>query len=159
MNGLRTVLFAAVFATSVAAAHGGEVSSAAGDAAAERRIARLATQLRCLVCQNQSLAESDAEVALDMRREMLRLARAGQSDEAIVDFLVQRYGNFILYRPPFNRTTALLWIGPLVLILVAVGALLVVVRRRLNAPEPAVLTQSDRSRIAAVIEHGRKTSP
>lgn len=158
MNGVCRVAFAAMFATSLAV-QGSDAGSAARDAAAEGRIARLSTQLRCLVCQNQSLAESDAEVAVDMRREMLRLARAGQSDEAIVDFLVQRYGDFILYRPPFKRTTALLWIGPLVLVLAAVGALLVVVRRRVNAPEPPSLTQNDRRRIAAVIEQERKNSP
>lgn len=158
MKGLRGVVFAAMFATSLAV-HGSQAGSAASDAAAEGRVARLSTQLRCLVCQNQSLAESNAEVAVDMRREMLRLAQTGQSDEVIVAFLVQRYGDFILYRPPFKPTTALLWIGPLVLVLAAVGALLLVVRRRVNAPKPPSLAQSDRSRIAAAIEQQRETSP
>ena len=130
-----------------------EPTPAANDAALEARTLRLSAQLRCLVCQNQSLAESNAEVALDLRREMLRLAAAGASDEAIVEFLVQRYGHFILYRPPFTPATTFLWVGPFALALVGAGGLLLVLRRRVSAPDPPSLTPDERHRAASVLTY------
>ena len=90
--------------------------SIAENLAAEKRIRSLEEKLRCLVCQNQTLADSPAELAVDLRREVREQVKAGRSDEQIVDYLVQRYGDFVLYEPPFKATTALLWIGPFMLL-------------------------------------------
>ncbi len=99
------------------------------DAAGARRAAALADQLRCLVCQNQSIAESNAELAVDLRREINEQIRAGRSDADIRDFMVARYGDFVLYRPPVKSHTLLLWFGPALL---AIAALLAFMRAQGN---------------------------
>lgn len=86
------------------------------DAGIERRYQKLAAELRCLVCQNQSLADSHADLAQDLRDEVYRMLNEGRTDEEIVGFLVDRYGDFVLYRPPVSRTTSLLWFGPALLL-------------------------------------------
>ncbi len=93
------------------------------DAEVERRLQSLSGELRCLVCQNQSLADSDADLAVELRRELRRMIEAGQSDSQIRDFLVARYGEFVLYDPPFRPATLLLWLGPPVFLAFALGLL------------------------------------
>ncbi len=93
-------------------------SSLLATQAQRERFHRLAEELRCLVCQNQTLADSDAELAADLRREVETMMLAGRSDDEIKSFLVQRYGNFVLYRPPMQRSTWLLWLGPFALLLI-----------------------------------------
>ena len=112
------------------------LAAAQEDPALEKRVHDLSSELRCLVCQNQTLADSSAPLAEDLRREVRSLAVAGKSDDEIRAFLVARYGDFVLYRPPVKGTTWLLWFGPFALL--ALGALvwLGVVRRRRTAPEP-----------------------
>ena len=112
------------------------LAQVAPDLAFEQRLKRLESDLRCLVCQNQTLADSSAPLAEDLRREVRSLAVAGKSDDEIRAFLVARYGDFVLYRPPIKGTTWLLWFGPFALL--ALGALVWVgvVRRRRAAPEP-----------------------
>lgn len=85
----------------------------------QQRYETLIKELRCLVCQNQALSDSDAELAQDLRDEVYRIIQNGKTDQEAVDFLVQRYGDFVLYRPPFKPLTALLWGGPLLLFAVA----------------------------------------
>lgn len=92
------------------------VGAATTDAALDARLKKLDEELRCLVCQNQSLADSNAPLAQDLRREVRSLADAGKSDAQIKEFLVARYGDFVLYRPPVKGTTWLLWFGPFVLL-------------------------------------------
>lgn len=104
------------------------------DPALEARIKNLEEELRCLVCQGQSIAESDSGFAQDVRREIESMMRAGRSDREIVDFLVQRYGDFILFRPPVKSTTALLWAGPLVLLAIGGAIAIVLIRRQRRAP-------------------------
>ena len=82
------------------------------DKVAAARAVKLSEQLRCLVCQNQTIAESNAELAVDLRRQVKEQIAAGRSDAEIVDFMTARYGDFVLYKPPFKATTALLWLGP-----------------------------------------------
>jgi len=110
----------------------------------EQRIRRLEEKLRCLVCQNQTLADSNAELAEDLRRQVRDQVDQGRSDEQIVDYLVQRYGDFVLYDPPFKASTALLWAGPFVLLAGAAGALAFVVRRRREAAAQAALTAEEK---------------
>ncbi len=96
----------------------------------EKRFKRLSAELRCLVCQNQNLADSNAELAMDLRRELYNMIKAGKRDEEIIDFMVVRYGDFVLYRPPVKPATYMLWIGPLILFVIGAVALVMFVRRR-----------------------------
>ncbi|MFI4926047.1 MAG: cytochrome c-type biogenesis protein [Burkholderiales bacterium] len=112
------------------------LAQAPPDVAFEQRLKRLENDLRCLVCQNQTLADSSAPLAEDLRREVRTLAAAGKSDDEIRAFLVARYGDFVLYRPPVKGTTWLLWFGPFALLGLGAVVWLGVVRRRRAAPEP-----------------------
>ncbi len=100
------------------------------DRAEEQRFHKLTLELRCVMCQNQSLADSDAPIAHDLRREVFNLMREGRSDAEIKAFLVDRYGEFVLYRPQFGGGTLLLWLGPAVVLLAGAAVVVVVVRRR-----------------------------
>jgi len=122
-----------------------------GNANEEQRIRQLEEKLRCLVCQNQSLADSGAELAGDLRRQVREQVAAGKSDEEIIEFLVQRYGDFVRYEPPFKASTALLWIGPFALLLAAGATLVVVLRRRRNAPEEPALSPDDKRVVDRVL--------
>ncbi len=113
------------------------------DAAGARRAAALAEQLRCLVCQNQSIAESNAELAVDLRREISEQIRAGRSDTDIRDFMVARYGDFVLYRPPVKSHTLLLWFGPALLAIAAVFAFMRALRNRRRRATERPLTDAE----------------
>ena len=126
-------------------------SAAAEDPALDKRVAGLAHELRCLVCQNQTLADSNAPLAVDLRNQIREQLQGGASERDVIDFMVARYGDFVLYRPPFKASTLLLWAGPFLLLL-ALGACLLVrrlVRRR--APEPQ-LSEAERARAAKLLE-------
>jgi cytochrome c-type biogenesis protein CcmH len=107
------------------------------DAAEEARFHALASELRCVMCQNQSLADSNALIALSLRHEVLELMRKGQSDAQIKAFLVARYGEFVLYKPQVEASTWLLWLGPLALLLGGAVVVAVIVRRRPAGAVPA----------------------
>jgi cytochrome c-type biogenesis protein CcmH len=100
------------------------------DPVMEQRLVNLAQKLRCLVCQNESLASSHADLAEDLRREVRDQMSKGKNDQEIVDYLVARYGDFVLYEPPVKRYTLLLWFGPFALLLVGVGVLMYQLRKR-----------------------------
>nr|WP_229659191.1 cytochrome c-type biogenesis protein [Luteimonas terricola] len=108
------------------------------DRAEEQRFHELTLELRCVMCQNQSLADSDAPIAHDLRREVFNLMREGRSDAEIKTFLVERYGEFVLYRPQFGGATLLLWLGPAVVLLAGAVVLVVVVRKRAAANRKAL---------------------
>jgi cytochrome c-type biogenesis protein CcmH len=107
------------------------------DPVLEARVMRIAAELRCLVCQNQTIADSHADLALDLRRQTREMLLAGKSEQDVLDFMTQRYGDFVLYRPPVKSTTLLLWAGPAVLLVVGALTLVVVLRRRRNLPDEA----------------------
>ena len=107
-----------------------EAPAVAADPAFEKRVTRLSEELRCLVCQNQTIADSNAELAVDLRNQVREQMRQGRSDDAIRSYMVERYGDFILYRPPVKASTALLWFGPLVLVVGGIGGLALYVRQR-----------------------------
>jgi cytochrome c-type biogenesis protein CcmH len=107
-----------------------EAAPAVADPALEARMVSITAELRCLVCQNQTIADSNSGLAEDLRREVRDQLRRGASDEQIVKYMTDRYGDFVLYRPPFKATTAVLWIGPAVLLVGGLGVLAVVLRRR-----------------------------
>ena len=123
----------------------------AADMPTETRIRSLEEKLRCLVCQNQTLADSNAELAQDLRLKVREQVAAGRSDDEILDYLVQRYGDFVLYEPPFKARTALLWIGPFALLAAAAAALIAILRRRRAAPEAPALTPEDKRLVERVL--------
>jgi cytochrome c-type biogenesis protein CcmH len=124
-----------------------EAAPAAADPALEARVMALASELRCLVCQNQTIADSNADLAVDLRGQVREKLRQGQSDAQIIDFMVARYGDFVLYRPPLKGTTLLLWFGPLLLLAAGVIALFYrLARRRPSADAPLAPADAERAR-------------
>ncbi len=105
-------------------------AAVATDPAAEKRLQALSRELRCLVCQNETIADSNAELAVDLRREIRGMIQEGRSDNEILEFMVTRYGDFVLYRPPVKAITLLLWGGPIALLLIAVLSLRSYLKRR-----------------------------
>lgn len=106
------------------------------DPAQQAAYEHLTNEVRCLVCQNQTIADSTAPLAVDLRREIRRMLEAGQSEEEIKTFLLDRYGDFVLYRPRWQTNTALLWLAPVLLLLIGGTALWRIVRRRTSLPIP-----------------------
>ena len=120
----------------------------------DKRVMTLANELRCMVCQNQTLADSNAELAVDMRNRIREELQAGRSEEEVVDLLVSRYGDFVLYRPPLKATTVLLWTGPFLLLVL--GAWILVRRVRRERPAPTQLTPAERERAARLLDSAGK---
>ena len=116
-------------------AHGGEAAPAAANPALEARMNRITAELRCLVCQNQTIADSHSGLATDLRQQVREMLQRGQSEQEIIDYMTARYGDFVLYRPPFKASTVLLWLGPLLLLIVGVLTLVRVLRRRSQLPD------------------------
>ena len=98
--------------------------------AQQQRFETLTGQLRCLVCQNQNLSSSNAPLAEDLRNQVFQQIQQGQSDKQIIDYLIARYGDFVLYRPPFNIMTIGLWLGPFVLLIIGISCLILYIKRR-----------------------------
>jgi cytochrome c-type biogenesis protein CcmH len=121
---------------------------------AEARLKHLAVELRCLVCQNQTLADSNAPLAEDLRREVREMIAKDMSDKDIIEFLVTRYGDFILYRPPLKATTTLLWLGPFVLLIAGVAALVLALRRRQKKLADVSLSEEEHNRVARLLSEG-----
>ncbi len=123
------------------------------DPVAAKREYELSLKLRCLVCQNQSIAESNAELAQDLRRQVREQVAAGKTDSQIIDFMTARYGDFVLYSPPLKGSTMLLWFGPLLLILIGTLIAWRVVRSR-RAVVAAPLSEAERARAAQLLKEG-----
>ncbi|MFM9968256.1 MAG: cytochrome c-type biogenesis protein [Burkholderiales bacterium] len=133
-----------------------EATPVAANRQVEERLNTIAAELRCLVCQNESLAGSRADLAMDLRREVRERIERGESDDLIKSFLVERYGDFILYRPPWKLTTLLLWLGPVLLLLFGLTLLYRQLRRRrVDATNPAVtdeeLTEEERAKLTRLL--------
>jgi cytochrome c-type biogenesis protein CcmH len=121
------------------------------DSVASSRAVKLSEKLRCLVCQNQSIADSNAELAQDLRRQIREQIAAGKSDDEIVEYMVARYGDFVLYQPPVKPTTALLWAGPAVLLLLGAYGLVRILRARRDTAEEPPLSTEERQRAAQLL--------
>jgi cytochrome c-type biogenesis protein CcmH len=143
----RLLAWSLVVLTAPFAAGAREAPPVGQDPVIEQRMMALAEELRCLVCQNQTLADSHADLAVDLRQEIRELMQKGQSDEEVKRYLVARYGDFVLYRPPLKSTTWLLWFGPAVLLVGGLATLYLVLlrRRRLLAAEPLNEDQEKRA--------------
>jgi cytochrome c-type biogenesis protein CcmH len=120
----------------------------------EARLKTLAVELRCLVCQNQTLADSNAPLAEDLRREVREMIAKDMSDREIIDFLVQRYGDFVLYRPPWKASTTLLWLGPFLLLITGATALVLALRRRQKKLADVSLSEEEHNRVAQLLSEG-----
>jgi len=107
-----------------------EAAPLASNPVIEARVMAIAVELRCLVCQNQTIADSHADLAVDLRRQIREMLERGQSEDEVLSYMTERYGDFVLYKPPFKLTTALLWAGPALLLVAALGTLFIILRRR-----------------------------
>lgn len=146
---LRTVLAALCLAWATTGLAGMEEFDFSGNVD-EDRYKELIAEIRCLVCQNQSLADSDAELAHDLRQEVYDLMQTGQDNGQIVDFMVARYGDFVLYSPPVKPSTYLLWYGPFVLLAIGILFLVKTVRQRTRQTETGFSAQ-EKARLKAIL--------
>jgi len=124
------VLLATGMASGIAWAQPKEAAPVAADPVLEAKVLAIAAELRCLVCQNQTIADSNADLAVDLRKQVREMLQKGQSQAQILDYMTARYGDFVLYRPPVKNTTALLWFGPAVLLVGGLAVFLTVMVRR-----------------------------
>ena len=138
------------------AAFANEAVPLAEDPVVEQRLIAIAEELRCLVCQNESLAGSRADLAQDLRREVRTLIKAGKTDTEIKAFLVNRYGDFVLYDPPVKPTTWLLWFGPLILLIGAIWLLVRTIRQTQKNATPTALDAAQRAKAQALLQETLK---
>lgn len=153
---VRLCVLAVVLLTFSGISLANEAPLVAEDPVLEKRMLNLAENLRCLVCQNESLAGSRAEFANDLRREIREQMQANKSDNEIIDFLVARYGDFVLYDPPIKPTTWLLWFGPFVFFLGGVVTLIVYLKHRRTQVKESPLTEHQRKRIESLMKAANK---
>jgi len=151
---MRTLLFLLFMLISISLQAGVDIREFS-DPAMTKRYTTLINELRCLVCQNQNLADSNSELAQDLRRQVFEMLGSGKTDGEITDFMVQRYGDFVLYRPPFKATTLFLWAGPFVLLFIAVIVLLRFIRARASQI-PLVLSDEDRRKVQDLLKEEGK---
>lgn len=128
-----------------------EAASLAADPVLEAKMMGIAKELRCLVCQNQTIADSDADLAKDLRREVRTMLKSGMNEKEVIDFMVDRYGDFVRYRPPVKPTTALLWFGPGILFVLGLALLFFNVVRRRAQIISTPLSDADSSRVEKLL--------
>ena len=136
-----------------------EAAPTAADIVVEKRMVAISEELRCLVCQNESLAGSQADLAKDLRREIREQIAQGKSDKEILDFMTGRYGDFVRYRPPLKGTTFLLWFGPFLLLVAGIAALAIILRRRGKRVAEATLSAEEQNRAEALLRLGGEEKP
>ena len=146
---MRRLLLGCLLALSTAVAHAQEAQPVAPDPALEKHVMAISEELRCLVCQNQTIADSSAPLAIDLRQQVREKLQQGMSDKDVVDYMVQRYGDFVLYRPPFKLTTWLLWFGPFLLAIGGIGFLGLKLRR--GRPQADPLPEAEMRRAAVLL--------
>jgi len=139
-----------MLALAAAAAQAKEAPPAVADPELEKRVMTLSEELRCLVCQNQTLADSHAELAVDLKNQVREKLAAGMSDKDVIDYMVERYGDFVLYRPPVKGTTWVLWFGPFLLLGGGIAMLLVKLAKRRGAED--AVPDTDLRRAASLLE-------
>ncbi len=151
------ILWASMLALATFTAQANQAAPLAEDPVLEQRLVHIAEELRCLVCQNESLAGSRADLALDLKREIRQLIQQGKTDQEVRDFLVTRYGDYVLYRPPVKPTTWLLWGGPFVLLAGGLAGLIVFLRKR--RPADAALSPEDQRKAEALLNDEGQDKP
>ncbi len=149
MGKYLALLLGMILAASVLAK---EAPTVAADPQLEKRAMALATELRCLVCQNQTIADSHADLAVDLKNQIREKLKAGMSDAQIIDYMVARYGDFVLYRPPVKATTLPLWIGPFVLLFAALAGLFYYILRRRRSAPAQPLSETEQARVRSMLD-------
>ncbi len=153
---MKRIFLATLIALSLGSVFAKDAAPLADDPVTEQRLISISEEMRCLVCQNESLAGSRSDLANDLRREIRILISEGKSDDQIRSFMVERYGDFVLYRPPVKPVTWLLWIGPFVILGIGIAGLLVYLRRRNSSVPNVVLTDADNQKIDALLNAADK---
>lgn len=153
---MKQIFLAILIALSVSSVFARDALPLADDPVTEQRLISISEEMRCLVCQNESLAGSRSDLANDLRREIRTLISEGKTDDQIRSFMVERYGDFVLYRPPVKPVTWLLWIGPFVILGIGIAGLLMYLRRRNNSVPNVVLTDADNQKIDALLNAADK---
>jgi cytochrome c-type biogenesis protein CcmH len=147
-----TVLLAAWWLAVMMPVVANEAKPMSNDPVLEARVMVIAEELRCLVCQNETIAASHADLAVDLRSQIRIKLTQGQSSQQILDFMVARYGDFVLYRPPLKASTVLLWVGPFALLLLAAGVLAFNIRRHRGAANSSSLTEAEQRRAQQLLD-------
>ena len=155
---IATLAVGLVLNASPALASSATEAALAADPVAEKRLLGLSEELRCLVCQNQTIADSNAELAQDLRREIRTMIQDGKSDGEIMDFMVSRYGDFVRYRPPLKGTTLLLWFGPALLFAGGLGGLFLFLRPRSRVIGDAPLSEAERQQAERLLHSDESKS-
>ena len=151
---IRRLLAAAWLAAAAWSAQAAEAPPLSNNPALEARVMQVAEELRCLVCQNETIAASQADLAVDLRKQIRLKLQQGESEAQILDFMVERYGAFVRYRPALNATTALLWAGPFALLVLAAFVLVKNIRRRRVEAAPATLSAAETQRLRELLGDG-----
>ena len=147
-----TVLLAAWWLAVITSVMAGEAKPMSNDPVLEARVMVIAEELRCLVCQNETIAASHADLAVDLRSQIRIKLSQGQSNQQILDFMVARYGDFVLYRPPLKASTVLLWVGPFALLLLAAGVLAFNIRRHRGTANSSSMTEAEQRRAQQLLD-------
>lgn len=153
---MKHLLLTIICIFSISGVIASEATPLAEDPLTEQRLISISEEMRCLVCQNESLAGSRSDLANDLRREIRILIKEGKSDDQIRNFMVERYGDFVLYRPPVKPITWLLWIGPFVILAIGIAGLLTYLRRRNSSISNVILTDADNQKIDALLNASDK---
>jgi cytochrome c-type biogenesis protein CcmH len=149
---VRKLFLVLLLALSALAATAKEAPPASADPALEKRVMELSQELRCLVCQNQTLADSHAELAIDLKNQVREKLASGMSNQAVIDYMVERYGDFVLYRPPVKGITWVLWFGPFLLLAVGLGVLFSKLSKRRDPSAADAVSREDMQRAAALLD-------
>ncbi|MBL1277510.1 MAG: cytochrome c-type biogenesis protein CcmH [Ectothiorhodospiraceae bacterium] len=150
---LKTALISVVFLMLLSpVVSAKEATSMAIDPVMEKIVIEISEELRCLVCQNQTIADSNADLAVDLKTQVREMVKAGQTQEEIVEYMVERYGDFIRYRPPMKPTTVLLWAGPFLLLLIGMTVLFINLRKRSALLKDGDLSSDENERLKALLE-------
>lgn len=126
------------------------------DPAKEQAYQTLISELRCLVCQNQTIADSNADLAKDLRQQVYDMLQQGKSQQDVVDFMTQRYGDFVMYRPAFSMKTGLLWLGPIAFLLIGIITVVLLARHKKNAATQTALDSRQKTRLNELLQQGEE---
>lgn len=148
---MRKLLVILLMMLSFSLVQAAEAQRLATDPLLEAKVQSISELLRCLVCQNQNLADSHADLAIDLKNQVRDMLREGRSEKEVVDYMVERYGDFVLYLPPLKRSTWLLWTGPFVLLFGGLAALFIMLKRR-RGREPMPLSEDERTIAARLLQ-------
>ncbi|ALP54646.1 hypothetical protein Tel_16630 [Candidatus Tenderia electrophaga] len=149
---MSKVIATVLLLTALGSAQADEAEYTSGDPVMHNRVMGVSEELRCLVCQGQSLADSNSEFAVDMRQQIQELMEEGMTDREVVEFMVERYGDYVRYRPPLKSTTVLLWFGPALLLGLGIGILYFNVLRRKKQIQDVPLSAEDQRRAAEMLK-------